>query len=200
MDKKKSLKKQFFKDLLSDRLSDTWKLLSETTGFLSKTPVFLQYEEELRSWRYELQNANSDGETSGRIRQKIVYLRKSLREQGYDLSLARQNLILDGFRNDASLGKGFRRVVIYFGEDDIYWFSGDDNHITLAEILDRQLAVRTQKQSCKIRSKHYLWYRRKGNDLVLSGSDTETKEDFIRLKAMAEANSLVILAKLRRLK
>ncbi|MCL1812451.1 MAG: hypothetical protein FWG29_02885 [Treponema sp.] len=200
MERRKSIKKRSLKDLLSDRFSDTWKLLSETSGFLSKTPVFSHYEEELRSWRHELQNANNSGETSNGIRQKIVYLRKSLREQGYDLSLARQNLILDGFRNDASLGEGFRRVVIYFGEDDVYWLSGEDNHVTLAEFLERQMLTRDQKQPCRIRSKHYLWYCRKGNDLVLSGSDTETKDDFDRLKTMAETNSLVILAKLRGLK
>ena len=197
MDKKKSIKPRFLKDLLSDRFSDTWKLLSETSGFLSKTPIFLQYEEELRVWRKDLQIAGNNGEAQNKIRQEIIYLRKSLREQGYDLSLAKQNLILDGFRNDASLGEGFRRVVIYFGEDDVYWLEGDDNHITLAEMLDRQLDSRSKKERFIIRSRHFLWYRRKGNDLILSGSDTETKEDFERLKAMAEANSLVILAKLR---
>jgi len=197
MDKKKSEKSRFLKELLSDRFSDTWKLLSETSIFLSKTPVFEQYENELRSWRRDLQSSAKGGEKQKRIRQEITELRKSLRRQGYDLSLVRQNLILDGFRNDASLGEGFSRVVVFFGEEDIYWISGDDNHITLAELLEKQLEARSRKQRCAIRSKHYLWYKRKGNDLILSGSDTETKEDFERLKAMAETNSLIILAKLR---
>ena len=200
MDKKKSIKKMSVKDLISDRFSDAWKLLSETTGFLSKTTIFLQYEEELKAWRRDLQRAGNNGEVQNRIRQEIIFLRKSLREQGHDLSLVKQNLILDGFRNDASLGQGFRRVVIYFCEDDIYWIAGDDNHIILSEILDRQMEGRSQKQPCILRSKHYLWYRRKGSDLVLSGSDTETKDDFERLKAMAETNSLVILGKLKGLK
>ena len=134
------------------------------------------------------------------IRQEIIELRKSLRLEGYDLSLARQNLVLDGFRNDASLGEGYRRVVIIFGDQDIYWLSGDDNHITLSELLERQLLTSFKKRSDFIRSRHYLWYTRKGNNLVLAGSDTETIENFERLKAMAEANSLKILAKLKGLK
>jgi hypothetical protein len=90
-------------------------------------------------------------------------------------------------------------VVIFFAEDDIYWLAGEDNHITLAEMMEKQLDADSRRRG-DIRSKHYLWYRRRGNDLLLSGSDTEMKEDFERLKAMGEANSLVILAKLRGLK
>jgi len=188
------------KDLLSDRFSDTWKLLSETSRFLERTPVFSQYEEDLRLWRRDLQDAGKSGEAAQLIRKEITELRRSLRQQGYDLSLARQNLVVNGFRNDSSLAEGFRRVVIFFGEDDVLWLSGDDNHITLAELLERQLETRFVRQRFGIRSKHYLWYRRKGNELLLSGSDTELKEDFERLKVMAEANSLLILAKLKELR
>ena len=201
--KHRSLKDIFsdrFYDRISDRFSDTWKLLSETSRFLERTPVFASYEKELRSWRRDLQSAGKNPEIVQRIRREITELRKSLRYQGYDLSLARQNLVLEGFRNDTALGEGFRRVVIFFGEDDLFWLAGDDNHITLAELLERQVNVRLFKQKFAIRSKHYLWYRRKGNDLILSGSDTETKEDFDRFKAMAETNSLLILARLKELK
>ena len=197
---KKPVKRNLLKDLLSDRFSDTWKLLSETTRFLERTPVFEQYEEELRLWRRDLQAAGESGDISRQIRKEITELRKSLREQGYDLSLAKQNLILEGFRNDASLREGFHRVVIIFGEADVLWLSGDSNHITLAELLERQLENRMTRQKFGIRSKHYLWYKRKGNDLILSGSDTETKEDFERFKIMAETNSLLILARLKELR
>ena len=197
MDKEKPVKPGRLKDILSDRFSDTWKLLSETSSFLSRTPVFSGYEEELRSWRRDLQAAGKDGEVSRRIRQEIIELRTSLRRQGYDLSLARQSLALEGFRNDTSLGEGFRRLVVFFGEDNTYWLSGDENHVTLADMLERQLNARSAKRCDNIRSKHYLWYRRKGNVLTLSGSDSETKESFERLRAMAELNSLVILAKLK---
>jgi hypothetical protein len=186
------------RDLLSDRFSDTWKLLSETSQFLSRTAVFHHYEDQLRSLRQDLQRAGNDSEIARRIREEITELRKSLRLQGYDLSLAKQSLVISGFRNDAALGEGFRRVVIFFGEEDIYWLAGEDNHITLAELLQRHLD--NKGYHSVIRSKHYLWYRRKGNELFLSGSDTELKDDFERLKAMGEANILVILAKLRGLK
>ena len=185
------------REMLSDRFADTWKLLSETSIFLSRTPIFHHYEEQLRSWRLDLQSAKKESSASQRIRQEIIELRKLLRQQGYDLSLARQSLTLEGFRNDASMGEGFRRVVIFFGDDDVFWLSGDDNHVTLADLLERQLYSRKRRGG--IRSKHYLWYRRRGNSLVLSGSDTETKEDFERLKAMVELNSLLILAKLKNL-
>ena len=199
MNTKKTVKPHLIKNMLSDIFSDTWKLLSETSRFLSRTEVFSLYEEELRLWRYDLQRSEKNSEEHKRIRQEIIELRTSLRHQGFDLSLARQNLVVEGFRNDASFGEGFRRVVIFFGDDDLIWLSGEDNHITLAELLEKQLSARIQKQSFPIRSKHFLWYCRKGNTLILSGSDSETKEAFERLKAMAEARSLEILAKLKNL-
>jgi hypothetical protein len=196
----KTKKTGLFTELLTDRFSDTWRLLSETSQFLSRTPVFDHYEDQLRIWRRDLQNAGKNTELARQIREEVTELRKSLRQQGYDLSLAKQNLVIEGFRNDVALAEGFRRVVLFFGEDDIYWLAGEDNHITLAELLERQLDARFREEHRGIRSKHYLWYRRKGNDLVLSGSDTEMKEDFERLKAMSVANNLVILAKLKGLK
>ena len=200
MSKKRLEKPWLLTGALSDRFSDTWKLLSETSRFLSRTAVFTLYEEELRLWRLALQSAENNTEEQRRIRQEIIDLRVSLRKQGFDLSLARQNLVVDGFRNDASLGEGFRRVVLFFCDNDLFWLAGDDNHITLAELLDRQLPSIFRKRSFPIRSKHYLWYCRKGNNLILSGSDTETKENFERFKAMAEAHSLEILGKLKDLK
>ena len=198
MGKKKPFKPQLISSLLHDHFSDTWKLLTETTWFLSRTPDFALYEDDLRSHRRDLQNAGMDADKQKRIRQDIIELRKSLRLEGYDLSLARQNLVLDGFRNDSSLGEGFRRVVIFFSDDNAYWLSGDDNHVTLSELLEMQL--RSRDHSFFIRSKHYLWYLRKGNKLIISGSDTETKDDFRRFEAMAEANSLKILSQLKYLK
>ena len=188
------------KDKLRDSFSDTWRLLSETSRFLERTPVFPQYEEDLRSWRRKLQAAAKGGDISRRIRQEIIELRKSLRQQGYDLTLAKQNLVFEGFRNDASLGEGFRRVVIFFCDNEVLWLSGDDNHITLSELLEKQSYTRLALQRTVNRSSHYLWYRRKGNDLILAGSDTEPKEGYEQLKAMAEANSLLILSRLKELK
>jgi len=197
---KKSVKPLFLSNLFSDRFVDTWKLLSQTSGFLSRTPVFDQYEEDLRLWRRDLQKAAKDGDEYKRIKEEIIELRKTLRLQGYDLSLAEQTLEVDGFRNDASLGEGFRRLVIFFSDNNAYWISGNENHITLAEQLTKEVNDSQQKNYFTIRSRHYLWYLRKGNKLILSGSDSEFKDNFEHLKAMAEANSLKILAFLKHLR
>ncbi|MDR2069318.1 MAG: hypothetical protein LBP71_05560 [Spirochaetaceae bacterium] len=192
--KKQSLLEQVFQDFLPD----IWTLLSETTLFLSRTKEFYLYENQLRTWRASLQAKRKSPEEIGKIRREITELRKHLRLEGYDLSLGKQNLIFEGFKNDAALGEGFRRVVLFFTAEDIYWLAGEDNHITLAEFLERR--IYEEHQGRQIRYKHYLWYRRRGTDLILAGSDTETKEDFERLKAMGEANSLLFLSRLKNLK
>ncbi|QQO09045.1 hypothetical protein [Breznakiella homolactica] len=187
--------------LLTDRFSDVWKLLSETTFFLSRTAEFGFYEDELRSWRSELQGASKNPEVAQKVRTEIIALRKNLRLQGYDLSLGRQNLIFDGFRNDASVNEGFKRMVLFLGDGTAFWISGDENHITLAGYLEQQLEIRySRRDPLRLREKHYLWFLRRGNDLIISGSDTETKEDYERLKAIGEANSLLFLSKLKKLR
>jgi len=73
----------------------------------------------------------------------------------------------------------------------LYWLSGEDNHIALADFLEARVdSLSTGGRPVRIRDRHYLWYRRRGNELVISGSDTETKEDFERLVARGEANML----------
>jgi hypothetical protein len=189
-------------DLLSDKFADVWKLLSETTVFLSRTGEFDAYEEQLRSWRAELQSAGRNTEAAQRIRSELTELRKQLRLQGYDLGLGRQNLIIDGFRNDACLGEGFRRVVVFIAENDIFSIAGDDNHIALAEYLERRVEAEMVSRKARIRilDRHYLWYRRDGQNLILSGADTETKEDFARFSAMCRTNSLLFLKGLKSLR
>jgi hypothetical protein len=188
--------------LFSDKFSDVWRLLSETTLFLSRTKEFDAYEAQLRSWRSELKSMGRNTETARRVRTELTELRKQLRLQGYDLSLGRQNLIIDGFRNDACLGEGFRRAVVFITEHEIFALSGDDNHITLTEYLEHRLEARAVSHKTRIRilDRHYLWYRRNGPNLILSGADTETKEDFERFSAMCLANSLLFLSALKSLR
>ena len=189
-------------DMLSDRFSDVWKLLSETTLFLSRTKEFGAHEQQLRTWRADLQSSGRNPEVAQRIRSELTALRKSLRLQGYDLSLGGQNLIIDGFRNDACLGEGFRRVVIFISDNALFFLAGEENHIALAEFLEKRIEAEIQARRTRIRilDRHYLWYRRQGQDLILSGSDTETKEDFDRLSAMCAANSLLFLSGLKGLR
>jgi hypothetical protein len=189
-------------DIISDRFSDVWKLLSETTLFLSRIGELFSYENQLRAWRLELQNSGKKQEVSQRIRSELTALRRTLRLQGYDLSLVKQNLIFDGFRNDASLGQGFTRVVLFISSEDIYWLAGDENHISLASHLERQMEnlMNAKHAHIQITARHFLWYRRHGGDLILSGSDTETKEDYAHLKAAGEANTLWFLGRLKNLR
>ncbi|GHV74710.1 hypothetical protein AGMMS49940_20120 [Spirochaetia bacterium] len=189
-------------DMLSDRFSDVWKLLSETTLFLSRTKEIGAHEQQLRTWRSELQSSGRNPEVAQRIRSELTALRKSLRLQGYDLSLGGQNLIIDGFRNDACLGEGFRRVVIFISDNALFFLAGEENHIALAEFLEKRIEaeINARKNRIRILDRHYLWYRRQGQDLILSGSDTETKEDFARFSAMCDANSLLFLGGLKGLR
>ncbi|AEJ18831.1 hypothetical protein [Gracilinema caldarium] len=194
-------KTQDFLGSISERFTDVWQLLSETTQFLSKTKEFAHYENQLREWRAQLQSKRLDSETHLRIRSELVNLRKHLRLMGYDLSLAKQILRFEGFRNDACIREGFRRLVVVFTDKDVYWLSGDDNHINLAEYLERRLeSALSSGEIERIHDRHYLWYKRQGNNLILSGSDTESKEDFARLEAIGNANPLLLLSKLKGLK
>jgi hypothetical protein len=199
MAKNKSGMRTTVAEALGDRFTDVWKLLSDTSSFLSRTPEFHHYEEQLRSLRSQLQ-MSKNSETAQKIRKDITELRRSLRLQGYDLSLGSQTLTVDHFRNDASLKDGFKRVVIFLTNSGIVWLGGEENHIMLADYLESRIRNNLTDDHMKILGKHYLWYRRRGNELILSGSDTETKEDFARLQAMAEANSLFLLAQLKNLK
>jgi hypothetical protein len=188
-------------EMLSDRFSDAWKLLSETSVFLSRTKELESYDKQLRQWRAELQISRNNPEVVQRIRSEIIELRKHMRLQGYDLSLGRQNLILDGFRNDACMGEGFRRLVIFLTDKGLYYIAGDDNHIALSEYLERRLmAENVLDGRTRLLDRHYLWYLRRGQDLILSGSDTEGKEDFERLKAETDANIFQFLSGLKRLR
>jgi hypothetical protein len=185
--------------ILPDGLTDVWKLLSETSAFLSRTDEFYMYEQQLRSLRSRLQNSSRDPGERQAVRAEVIELRKNLRRQGYDLTVARQNIICDGFRNDSCLAEGFRRVVLVFTNIDIFWQAGEDNHVTLAGFIERRLE-KIRDRSFSVFSKHYLWYRRKGNDLILSGADTELKEDFERLKKIVDLNRLNILGALKKLR
>jgi hypothetical protein len=194
------------KDLLADRFSNIWKLLSETTLFLSRTGEFGQYENQLRRLRSRLQQYQKNSEQLGNIRSELIELRRNLRLLGYDLSLGGQNLIFDGFRHDDCVAEGFRRIVLFIADalnndTGLYWYTGEENHIALAAFLEERLkSGYAGGRHLRIRNRHYLWYRRRKTELILSGSDTETRDDYERLKAAGEANPLLFLSKLKALR
>lgn len=181
---------------LSDSFKDAWRLLSETTHFLARTPEFPLHEENLRRLRAELQFRAADPARAKAVRDEVAALRAGLRAQGYDLSIAAQSLRFEGFRNDACIREGFRRLVLFFTDREVRYLSGDDNHVALADFLE----ARVEAAGERITERHYLWFARRGNELVLSGSDTEMKDDFRRLEEIGSARELFLLAKLKRLR
>jgi len=192
------------KNLLSDKITGTWQLLSETDYFLSRTGIHSNYESQMRDLRNRLNSVNKSGKEKiiKEVHSEIVDLRKELRLLGYDVSLGKHRLVFDGFRHDDSMRKGFRRVVLFILDDYFLWLKGEANHVELAEILEQQIKRHSQtaKKNIRVREKHYLWYLRTKQELILSGSDTETKKDYERLKAFGEASSLLFLSRLKDLK
>ncbi|MCX7655504.1 MAG: hypothetical protein N2Z76_03150 [Treponemataceae bacterium] len=182
---------------LSDRFADVWVLLSETTQFLSMAGNLTPYELQLRQWRQTLQS-HKDDNTIRTIKEELIQLRRHLRLQGYDVSLVRYSIQFEGFKNDACIREGFRRLVVFLTDRNVYWLAGDDNHVALAEYLERRLENLLSRQgNLRIRDRHYLWFRREGKRLFLAGSDTESQEDYERFKKMVEANLLFFLEQLR---
>ncbi len=181
---------------LAEKFATTWRLLSETTIFLSRTRHFNRYEKMLREWRHTLENNRGDSDVMLTIRDEIITLRKTLRKEGYDLTLGSRDIKVEGYRNDAAVREGFTRAVLAITDNAIYYLAGQENHIQLAGYLESQLH---KMRLTGIKQWHYLWYRWRNNLLVLSGSDTETKEDFELLKQYVEENKLFMLKQLRKL-
>ena len=180
---------------LQERLASTWLLLSDTTNFLSRTSIFGQYEADLMELRRRLSSSRKSAELEKEVRKELVAIRESVRLQGYDLSLAKLELRVEGFRNDAALEEGFLRLVLFIGKRGVWKLAGEANHIELHRALERSLGSREDD----IVGKHYLWYRWIRQRLVLSGSDTETREDFEAFKAWCAVpeHSLLLLAAMK---
>ena len=180
---------------LRDSFQSDWKLLSETEHFLASTPLQRNYEQQFTAWRKQLQAAQDDAVRAS-VREELIALRKALRLEGYDLSLGAIQLIVNEFVNDDAAARGFRRVVICFCDAGLFWLSGDANHLELAGDLQAELE---RKQLYIHPEMHYLWFLWKRNALLLSGSATETKEAFERLRKRAQANPQKILRYLKAL-
>ena len=185
-----------FLDRLAESASSTWRLLSDTTNFLSRHKLLEEYEQELRRWREQLSRHRTDARVMKDVREDVVALRRSLREQGYDLRLGSKDIALEGFRHDDAMGEGFQRIVVGLADDDVYYVAGSANHIELAEMLEAQCRA---KRACKPYRLHCLWYRWRNDVLVLSGAASETAQSFEELKAWFEPNQELLLRKLMRL-
>ncbi len=181
---------------LAESASSTWRLLSDTTNYLSRMKLLDNYETEFRQWRELLGRRGTDARVLQEVRENIVALRRLLREQGHDLRLGSKDAVIEGFRNDEAMGEGFQRMALGLADDDVYWLVGSANHIELAEMLDQQCR---QKRSCKPYRLHCLWYRWRSDVLVLSGAASETAEMYEELKAWFAQNKDLLLKKLARL-
>jgi hypothetical protein len=182
---------------IKEGLSSTWTLLSETTLYLSRAGLLASYEIQLRELRRKLSLRQGERDADRRAREEIVLLRKNLRADGHDLALGSFSITFEGFRSDDCVAQGFERLVILIAGADLLYVTGQDNHRTLAEFLDKRFAGLGIDAS---REFHFLWFRRQATVIRVSGSDTETKEDFARLEALYAAKPLVLLQGLKRLK
>ncbi|MDR0402172.1 MAG: hypothetical protein LBH35_01130 [Treponema sp.] len=180
---------------LSKKITEVWNLLNETAILVNRTAVGGRYAGRLAVLRAQLQKAPANPNVIKEVYTGITGLRQNLRLSGYDLSMGKYALIFDGFRNDDSLGSGFRRVVVFIGTERFYFRTGDDNHLVLAAALENQLAKNPRLES--ILEIHSLWFQRTKTSFTLSGSATETAEDYQKLKERGEADSLLFLSRLK---
>jgi hypothetical protein len=185
-----------FLDRLAESASSTWRLLSDTTNFLSRMRLLEDYEPELRRWREQLSRHRNDPRVMRETRDDIVALRRLLREEGFDLRLGSKDIALEGYRNDDAMAEGFQRIVVGLAEDEVYLLAGSANHLELSERLEEQCR---RRRSCKPYHLHCLWYRWRNDVLVLSAAASETAEMFDDLKAWFGPNRELLLKKLMKL-
>jgi len=164
--------------------------------YLSSLPLFTQYESRLRKWRRELEHNRNNLERIEGVRKELVEFRQELRKAGYDISLGSYRIKLEGFRHDDALAEGFKRMVLFISPTDLYYLTGSDNHINLASYLERQLQNR---QVGHIQQQHFLWFRWQQKVLVLSGSATETRDNFEKLRALLDQNPMFFIKRLKKL-
>jgi hypothetical protein len=180
---------------LAKKITEVWNLLNETALLINRTAIGGRYGNRLAVLRAQLQKAPANPNIIKEVYSGIVGVRQQLRLAGYDLSMGKYALIFDGFRNDDSLGSGFKRAVLFIGEEKFYWQTGDENHIMLAAAMENLLAK--SPIPIPILEIHYLWFQRTKTTFSLSGSATETAEDYQKLKTRGESDSLLFLSKLK---
>ncbi len=182
---------------IAESLASAWVLLSDTTNFLSRTSVFNQYEAQLRDFRQRLTAKKDDDNEIRAIKKELTVLRAALRVQGYDLSLGSLELSIKGFRNDAAVSEGFRRMVLFIGSKGLWHIAGEANHRALHDYLESEC---NRRGIFDIQQKHYLWFRWNHGLLLISGADSETAEDFEQLKAWGELpeHRLALLGRMKK--
>lgn len=164
---------------LQEGFASTWNLLSDTNYFLSRTSIFPQYEATLREWRHQLETYHHDTTLIAEIRKEIVTIRKDLRQQGYDLMLGHYRIKLADSYSENALSMGYKRCVLIRVDERVYTMSGQANHNELREMLSSHLNARGIRQN---EAFHSLWYRWDNRLLHITGSYSESKDDYELLK------------------
>ena len=180
---------------MSKKVNEVWALLDETALLVNRTAVKERFKGSLGVLRARLQGAPAHPAVLAEMAGALTELRKQLRLLGYDLSMGKYTLHFDGFRNDDTLGSGFRRMVLFIARGGVFYGkTGEENHLELASLLGQFME---KIPGVQIMDMHYLWYQRTRTSITLSGSATETAEDYERLKAYAGADSLGFLSRLK---
>ena len=185
-----------FVNSVREELVSIWKLLNDTTIFLSRIKKFGEYEKQIREWRAKLQEFKSNPDVRKEIRQNIIYLRNHFRSNGYDLKLGSKDIGVFGFKSDDAPNQGFKRMVLVIDYNNIYYITGENNHQELMKFLALRLKV---ESIFYFKDVHNLWYRWYNNVLQICGADSEGKDDLEKLENYIENNKNFVLKKLKNL-
>ncbi|MDR2210189.1 MAG: hypothetical protein LBO65_01785 [Spirochaetaceae bacterium] len=180
---------------IAKKINEVWGLLNETALLLRRTALEDRFIRQMAVLRTQLQRTPANPAMLREVQGALVELRKQLRLAGYDLSMGKYTLIFDGFRNDDCINAGFNRLVLFMDRSgSFHWKTGEENHLMLASMLERTMGKAPERS---IVDMHYLWFLRTRTTLILSGSVTETAEDYQRLKAHAQSDSLLFLSRIK---
>ena len=181
---------------IREEIASIWKLLNDTTIFLTRIKKFNEYEKRIREWRARLQEFHGNPDVRKEVRQSIIELRNYFRSNGYDLKLGSKDVGVFGFRSDDAPIHGFKRMVLVIDGSEIYYITGENNH----QELMRFLAFRLKVESIyRFNDVHSLWYRWHNNVLEFCGADSESKDDLEKFERYVENNKSLLLKKLRNL-
>ena len=181
---------------LSKKINDVWMLVNETAVLLERTALRGSYDSLIAQFRMRLQNTPVNPAVLQDVQSALTELRKHLRLSGYDLSMGKYDLIFDGFHNDDVFGT-LSRLVLFINKSGVfYWKTGENNHIELAALLEKHMFKIAETN---IAQKHYLWFKWTKTTLTLSGSASESKDDYQKLKDYAQADPLMCLTQLKKL-
>jgi hypothetical protein len=182
---------------LREEFSSIWTLLNDTELFIKRIEKFDEYEFDFRIWRANIAAHRQDAYILKDIREEVVALRKSLRASGYDLLMGSKDIEVRTFLNDTALGYGFRRMSLVVGNNDLFYITGETNHLELIRYLELQLGVQSLSSLGEV---HCLWYMWKNNVLLLFGADSESADDFEKFKVYAASNKMFMLKKFKGLR